>query len=77
MLKALEEQLSTPEAQELDFEERLGLMVDREAIHREKRRFKNRLAKAELWHDVGLEDIDYRQRRDRDKSLIMALASYR
>ncbi|CAO0821226.1 hypothetical protein DFAR_2210034 [Desulfarculales bacterium] len=30
MLKALEEQLSTPEAQELGFEERLGLVVDRD-----------------------------------------------
>ncbi|CAO0823928.1 hypothetical protein DFAR_3990053 [Desulfarculales bacterium] len=43
MLKALEEQLNTPEAQELGFEERLGLMVDREAIHRENRWLKNRL----------------------------------
>ncbi|CAO0823705.1 hypothetical protein DFAR_3850013 [Desulfarculales bacterium] len=40
MLKALEEQLNTPEAQELGFEERLGLMVDRKAIHRATRRLK-------------------------------------
>lgn len=77
MLKALEEQLNTPEAQELDFEERLGLMVDREATHRENRRLKNRLAKARLRHDACLEDIDYRQKRGMDKSLVMALASCR
>ncbi|CAO0824665.1 hypothetical protein DFAR_800011 [Desulfarculales bacterium] len=74
MLKALEEQLNIPEAQALGFEERLGLMVDREAIHRENRRLKNRLAKAKLRHDACLEDIDYRHRRGMDKSRIMALA---
>ncbi|CAO0823152.1 hypothetical protein DFAR_340035 [Desulfarculales bacterium] len=77
MLKALEKQLNTPEAQELGFEKRLSLMVDRKAIHRENRRFKNRLAKAKLRHDAYLEDIDYRQRRGMGKSLIMALASCR
>ncbi|CAO0821379.1 hypothetical protein DFAR_2300007 [Desulfarculales bacterium] len=63
MLKALKEQLDTPEAQELDFGERLGLMVDGEATHRKNRRLKSRLAKAKLRHDACLEDIDYRQRR--------------
>ncbi|CAO0824556.1 hypothetical protein DFAR_710019 [Desulfarculales bacterium] len=50
MPKALGEQLSTPEAQELSFEERQGLMVDRKAIHRENCWLKNRLAKAKLRH---------------------------
>ncbi|CAO0822028.1 hypothetical protein DFAR_2780003 [Desulfarculales bacterium] len=77
MLKALEEQLKTTEAQELGFEERLGLMVDRKALYRENRRLKNRLAKAKLRHDARPEDINYRQRRGMDKSLIMTLASYR
>lgn len=77
MLKALEEQLNTADVQQLSFEERLGLMVDREATHRENRRLKNRLAKARLRHDACLEDIDYRQKRGMDKSLIMALASCR
>ncbi|CAO0819856.1 hypothetical protein DFAR_1150014 [Desulfarculales bacterium] len=77
MLKALEEQLNTPEAQELGFEETLGLMVNRKAIHRANHRFKSRLAKAKFRHNICLEDIDYRQRRGMDKSLIMALASYR
>ncbi|CAO0820927.1 hypothetical protein DFAR_2010001 [Desulfarculales bacterium] len=52
-------------------------MVDGEAIHRENRWFKTRLAKAKLRYDACLEDIDYRQRRGRDRSLIMALASCR
>ncbi|CAO0821471.1 hypothetical protein DFAR_2360017 [Desulfarculales bacterium] len=48
--------------------------MDKEAIYRENRRLKNRLAKAKLWHDACLEDIGYRQRFGMDKSLIMALA---
>ncbi|CAO0823206.1 hypothetical protein DFAR_3530010 [Desulfarculales bacterium] len=50
-------------------------MMDREAIHRKNRRLKNRLARAKLGHDTCLKDIEYRQRRGRDKSFIMALAS--
>ncbi|CAO0824346.1 hypothetical protein DFAR_620006 [Desulfarculales bacterium] len=45
--------------------------------NRENRRRKNKLAKAKLRQDTCLEDIDYRQRRGRDKSFIMALASCR
>ncbi|CAO0822358.1 hypothetical protein DFAR_2980005 [Desulfarculales bacterium] len=52
-------------------------MVDGEAIHRENRRLKSRLAKAKLRHGACLEDIDYRQRCGMGKSLIMALASCR
>ncbi|CAO0823647.1 hypothetical protein DFAR_3820001 [Desulfarculales bacterium] len=48
MLKAIEEQLNTPEAQKLGFAERLGLMVDMEAIHRANCRLKNRLDKTKL-----------------------------
>ncbi|CAO0821112.1 hypothetical protein DFAR_2120001 [Desulfarculales bacterium] len=72
MLKAREKQLNTTGAQKLGFEERRGLMADREAIHRENRWLKNRLAKAKLRHDAYLKDIDYRQRSGVDKSLIMA-----
>ncbi|CAO0823346.1 hypothetical protein DFAR_3670003 [Desulfarculales bacterium] len=61
----------------MGFEERLSLMVDGEAIHKENRRLKNRLAKAKLRHDACLEDIDYRQRRGMDKALLMTLASGR
>ncbi|CAO0824328.1 hypothetical protein DFAR_570041 [Desulfarculales bacterium] len=34
MFNALEEQRNTPEAQKLDLEEELGLVVDREALYR-------------------------------------------
>lgn len=43
MLKALQEQLDMPQIQTLSFEERLGLLLDRELTTRENRRLKTRL----------------------------------
>jgi hypothetical protein len=42
MLKALEEQMQMPDIGELGFEERLGLLLDREITERENRRLKTR-----------------------------------
>ena len=38
MLQALDEQLEQPAMAELSFEERLGIVVDREILYRENRR---------------------------------------
>ncbi len=46
MRQALEEQMHMPDIEALGFEERLGLLVDREYTLRESRRLKARLAKA-------------------------------
>jgi hypothetical protein len=43
MAKALEEQQRQPDIAALPFEERLGLLVDREAIERENKRLVSRL----------------------------------
>ena len=43
MAHALEEQMQTSDIESLSFEERLGLLVDREATDRENRRLKTRL----------------------------------
>jgi len=48
MLNALNEQMDMPNIEELSFEERLGLMVDREMTDRENRRLKTRLNKANV-----------------------------
>jgi len=71
----MEEQMATPEANSLSFEERFGLMVDREMIERENRRLATRLKKAKLRLQACMEDIDYRQKRGIDKAFIMSLAS--
>lgn len=75
MATALAEQMQMPDMEELTFEERLGLLVDREATERENRRLSSRLRRAKLKHNAALEDIDYRHPRGLDKSLIQSLAS--
>src|SRR6266436_8136483 len=75
MAKALSEQMDLPESQALSFEERLGLLVDREMTARSDRRLTTRLRQAKLRLSASLEDIDYRHPRGLDKSLILRLAS--
>lgn len=75
MRKAFEEQLQMADIGKLSFEERFGLIVDREMTEREDRRLKTRLSKARLRHQASLEDIDFGQPRGIDKQLILSLSS--
>jgi len=75
MAAALADQMATPDIDELAFEERLGLLVDREITERENRRLTSRLRRAKLRHVAALEDIDYRNPRGLDKGLIQSLAA--
>jgi DNA replication protein DnaC len=77
MARTFEEQMSMPEARTLSFEERLGLMVDREMTERENRRLKTRLRKAKLRERACMEDIDYRSPRGLDRTLMKSLSSCR
>ena len=52
MARALEEQLASAGHAELSFEERLGLLVDREEQDRENRRLARRLKAARLRSDA-------------------------
>ena len=58
MAKALEEQRKQPDMAALSFEERLALMVDREAIERENKRLVSRLKFASLRQSAVVEDVD-------------------
>ena len=75
MLKALSEQMQMPDISDLSFEERLGLLVDREMTERHDRRLKTRLRQAKLRLNASIEDLDYRHPRGLDKSLFISLAS--
>src|SRR5271169_1346031 len=75
MAKALREQLQNQAATSLTFEERLGLIVDREMSERENRRLVTRLRTAKLRISASIEDIDFRQPRGLDKSLVLSLSS--
>ena len=77
MHQALLDQDRTPEIDQLSFEERLGLLVDRELTQRDDRRLQTRLRQAKLKHRACLEDIDYRHPRGLDKALIQQLANGR
>lgn len=77
MLKALQEQMQMPDIEKLSFEERLGLMIDREMTERENRRLKTRLRKARLRQNACVEDVDFRHPRKLDKTLFMQLADGR
>jgi DNA replication protein DnaC len=75
MLKALDEQQQMPDIDQLGFEERLGLLVDRELTERHNGRLQARLRKARLKHQGTVEDIDYRAPRGLDRALMNHLAT--
>ena len=75
MLKAFHEQQSQESVNQLSFEERLGLLVDRESIDRDNRRLATRLRNAHLRQEACVENIDYAQSRGLDKSMINALST--
>jgi DNA replication protein DnaC len=75
MLAALEDQQRTPDIDALTFEERLGLLLDREAATRADRRLKARLTQAKLRQQASLEDIDYRAKRTLDRALLLELGA--
>lgn len=77
MADAIREQQSTPAMADLTFEERLGLLVDREWDARENRGLTRRLQVARLKVPACVEDLDFRADRGLDKSVILRLAACR
>src|SRR5260370_36795017 len=77
MAKALEEQQAVPDRERLSFDERLAMLVDREAVERHNAALAQRLRIARLPQAACLEDIDYRTVRGLDRGLMQALASGR
>jgi len=75
MLKALSEQQQMSDLGSLGFEERLGLLIDREMTDRDNRRLETRLKKAKLRHCCCMEDLDFKAARGLDKALILSLAA--
>lgn len=75
MATAYEEQSQTPRAAELSFDERLGLLVDRQWTWREDRALKTRLQQAKFKLLACLEDIDFHTARGLKRSQIEQLAS--
>ncbi len=74
MARALREQLLMPEIDQLGFDERFGLLLDREMSDRAGRQLKRRLTQASLRQSASLVDVDYRKTRGLDKRLLLELA---
>ena len=75
MHRALSEQLAMSDIDTLSFEERLGLLIDRETTERADRRLQYRLRTARLKQPACIEDVDYRHRRGLDRRLMQKLAT--
>jgi DNA replication protein DnaC len=75
MVHALEAQLQMPEALDLVFEDRLGLLADAELSARSNKRLQSRLKDAQLRQSACVEDVDVKAPRGLDKSLWSNLVS--
>jgi DNA replication protein DnaC len=74
MAQALEEQQGLPDIQDLSFEDRLALLLERESTARADRRLKRLLQLARLRLQASVEDVDFRTKRGLDKSVFLRLA---
>ena len=75
MYQALIAPRQVPDIAALTFEERLGLLVDRELTERENRRLTTRLRQAKLRQTACIEAIDSRHPRGLDKALMARLTT--
>lgn len=76
MAQAFEEQLRLAASTSLSFEERVGMLVEREMTWRDNRRLKRLLKQAKLRSPQAcLEDIDYRRSRGLEQRTIASLGS--
>ena len=73
MRQALLDQAAMADIDELAFEERLGLLLDREATFRAERRLKTRLRTARFRQSATVEDLDYHTPRGLDRTLMNTL----
>jgi len=71
----LREQLANGDFAGLSFEERVGMLIDREWADREARKLTRRLQHARLREKACVEDLDYKHPRGLDKALVRRLAT--
>jgi len=73
MLEALKEQEESPEYRRLNFEERLGLIVDREYALRQQKRLQRRYEQSSLKQRIEIEDLILNAERGIDRREILYL----
>ena len=72
MANAFAEQLQKP-LSDLDFSEKLAILVEQEWLLRENRKLKRRITQAKLQQPACIEDIDYQHQRGFTKAKILEL----
>jgi DNA replication protein DnaC len=75
MAAALEDQLTHTLADDLTFEDRLALLVERELTWRDDRRLQRLLQEAKLRLAACVEDLDFRTPRGLERSVVLRLAT--
>jgi DNA replication protein DnaC len=75
LLAGLREQVDGEGYADLSFEERLGMLVDKEYLLRENRRLTRRLREARLKVKAEIEDVDFQAPRGLDKGFFLELAN--
>ena len=75
MAEAFQEQQQNANLQTLSFEERLGLLIDRQWNWRQNRALERRLRNGRLQGPACVEDIDYRTPRGLDRQLVRSLTA--
>ena len=73
MADAFAQQLEQPKTQQLSFEERFALLVDRERTHRDNRRLQRLLRSAHFKQPACVEEIDYQAKRGLVRSQVVSL----
>lgn len=73
MVEAFREQQESPDTQQLSFEERLGLLIDRQWSWRQNRALERRLRNGRLQGPACIEDIDFRTPRGLDRQVVRSL----
>ena len=75
MAEAFQEQIETADSSQLSFEERFGLLVDRQWTWKEGRALTRRLQLAKFKERGVIEDVNYQHPRGLDRKLMRTLAT--
>lgn len=75
MIEAFQQQAGDPQSHRLSFEERLGLMVDRQWNWKQNCALERRLRSARLQGNACVEDIDFRPTRGLERQTVRSLAA--
>ena len=75
MGEALEEQMDLAGSEELDFDDRLAMLLEREVSHRQERSYRGHLRRAQLRIKAELQDVDCRAGRGISRTVLTRLGA--